>query len=51
MNDLISLVIGDLTEFNDMTMFVVICRLIVLGLCLETFGVICGYFANFGKRC
>lgn len=50
MDAITQLIIGDLTEFNELTVLIVICRLIVFGISLETFGVICGHFASLGRR-
>lgn len=50
MDSIIQLIMTDVTEFNELTMFIVICRLIVLGMSLETFGVVCGHFASVGRR-
>lgn len=49
MDSITQLIMGDIVEFNEMAMFTIICRLIVFGLALETFGVIIGHFASLGR--
>lgn len=49
--DLITnMILDGITEMNDMAFFTVICRLMVLSLSLETFGVICGHLASVGRK-
>lgn len=49
MDAITQLIIGGVTEFNELAVFTVICRLIVLGLTLETFGVVAGHLATAGR--
>lgn len=49
MDSITQMIVGDVTEFNEMAVFTIICRLIVLGLALETFGVIIGHIASAGR--
>ena len=50
MDAIVNLIIGDIVEFNEMAVFTIICRLIVLGLTLETFGVVAGHLATAGRN-
>lgn len=50
MDAITQLIIGDLVDLNEMTVMIIVCRLIVLGISLEVFGVICGHFASLGRR-
>lgn len=49
MDAITNMIIGDIVEFNEMAVFMIICRLIVLGLVLETFGVVAGHLATAGR--
>lgn len=49
MNEIVNMIVGDITEVNELTIFVVVVRIIVLILALETFGVVCGHLASVGK--
>lgn len=49
MDSITQLIIGDITEFGEMAVFTIICRLIVLGLTLETFGVVAGHLSTAGR--
>lgn len=49
MNDIVNMIVGDVTEINELTLLVVVVRIIVLVLALETFGVVCGHLASVGK--
>lgn len=50
MDSITQLIMADITEINELTVFTIICRLVILGLSLETFGVVCGHFASVGRR-
>lgn len=50
MDAITEMILSGITEFNEFNMFIVICRLLFVGLSLETFGVICGHFASVGRR-
>lgn len=49
MDAITNMIFSGITEFNEMNMFIVICRLMVIALVVETFGVICGHFASLGR--
>ena len=50
MDAITNMLIGDIVEFNEMAVFTIICRLIVFGLTLETFGVVTGHLATAGRN-
>ena len=49
MDSITQLVLGGITEFNEMAVFTVICRLMVIAITLETFGVVAGHLATAGR--
>lgn len=49
MDVITNMIIDDIVEFNEMAVFTIICRLIILGLTLETFGVVAGHLATAGR--
>lgn len=51
MDAITQLIMGDLmtAEFNEMTLMVIICRLVVVAVAFETMGVIAGHFASLGR--
>ena len=49
MDSLVQFIIGDVTEFNEMTFFVVIVKIIIFVISVETFGMVCGHLASVGK--
>ncbi len=49
MNEIVNMIVGDITEINELTIFVIAIKIIVLILALETFGVVCGHLASVGK--
>lgn len=50
MDSITNLIMSGITEIDELTLMVIICRLIVFGISLETFGVVCGHFASLGRR-
>lgn len=51
MDSITQMIIGDLmlSEFNELTLMIIICRLLVVSIGFETFGVIAGHFASLGR--
>lgn len=49
MDSIVNLIVGDVIEINELTLLVVVVRIIVLILALETFGVVCGHLASVGR--
>lgn len=49
MDAITEMIFSGITEFNELAMFTVICRLIILSISVETFGVVCGHFASIGR--